>query len=271
MSYDQIPTITAMMTLVAPLHHSEFGKSESNAIGVRRMPVLSPDEGIVQVPVVSGNALRGRMRRMVMRDLLDLSGLEVGQPGYDRIYAAVANGGTLTGSDNIVDPVALRQMRKDCPPLSLFGAALYNYMLPGRMQVGICWPASDVTRLAGLVPDSLFGPNAVYLDWETSYVRLPEKERQRTDQTKVGPMPYTVEAIPAGATLVSDIRFDRSVTDLERSCAAWALDRIDALGGKGGIGMGRLEMRHDGNPQIYDAWRRDAPRVQAARAVLEAI
>ena len=260
-------TIIAEMTLQSPLHHSEFGRAASNVVGTRKMPVIH--EGVVEhVPVVSGNALRGRLRRIVMRDLLDLCDLEIGAPGYDRIYAAVANGGTLTGSDANVDPAKIRQQRANCPPLSLFGAALYTYMLPGRMSTGICYPVCDVTIAKGLV-SARHGPYAAYLESETSYVRLPEKERQNTEATKVGPMPYTVEIVPAGVVLESQIEFGGDTTDLEISCAAWALDRVRSLGGKDGIGMGRVAVTHNGDGSIYERWR--AEDKASVRAVLEAI
>ena len=262
--------LTATMQLLAPLHHSEFGGQKSNIVGMRKMPVIH--QGAVEhVPVVSGNALRGRMRRIVMRDLLDQCGLQVGAPGYDRIYAAVANGGTLTGSDNNVNPAAIRSMREVCPPLSAFGSALYSYMLAGRMSVGFCWPVCDVTVAKGLVAER-HGLNASYLEWETSYVRLPEKERQNTEATKVGPMPYTIEIVPPGVVLESEILFAGDTTPIEMACAAWALDRVESLGGKDGIGMGRLTMTHNGDAAPYEEWRRSvASEPAAVRALLESI
>ena len=268
--------LTATMQLIAPLHHSEFGGHKSNIVGHRKAPVVMP-EGVEHVPIVSGNALRGQMRRIVMRDLLDQCGMQVGAPGYDRIYAAVANGGTLTGSDNNVNPTAIRTMREVCPPLSVFGAALYTHMLAGRMSVGICWPVCDVTLSKGLVAErhrlnGQNGLNASYLEWETSYVRLPEKERQNTEATKVEPMPYTIEIVPPGVVLESEILFAGDTTPIEMSCAAWALDRVESLGGKDGIGMGRLTMSHNGDAAPYEEWRRSvASEPAAVRAILESI
>ena len=260
-------SIRAVMTLQAPLHHSEFGGHKSNLVSTRKFPVIH--EGQVQkVAAVSGNSLRGRMRRIVMRELMDRCGLAVGSSGYDRIYAAVTNGGTLTGSDNNIQPEAIRDLRAKCPPLSVFGSALYTHMLAGRRSVGICWPVCGVTVAKGLVvtPGAL---NPSHLEEETSFVRLPEKEHQNSDATKVGPMPYTIEIMPAGTVLESEIRFQSDTTELEMSCVAWALDRVDYLGGKSGIGLGRLELRHDGDSHAYAEWL--AGDLTPARTILEAI
>ena len=260
-------SIRAVMTLQAPLHHSEFGGHKSNLVGTRKLPVIH--EGQVQkVAVVSGNALRGRMRRIVMRELLDRCGLAVGSPGYDRIYASVCNGGTLTGSDNNIYPEVIRDMRAKCPPLSVFGSALFTHMLAGRMSVGMCWPVCGVTVAKGLVVTQ-GALNPSHLEEETSFVRLPEKEHQNPDATKVGPMPYTIEIMPAGTVLESEIRFQPETTALEMSCIAWALDRVDYLGGKSGIGLGRLKLTHDGDGSAYTEWL--AGDLTAARAILEAI
>ena len=264
-------SIYVEMNVTSPLHHSEFGRGGSNAVGVRRFPVLTPNGERTPVPVVSGNALRGRMRRLVMRELLDRIGYQVGADKYDRIYAAIANGGHLTGGDAMVDPVALRQMRADCPPLSLFGSALYRYMLPGRMSVGICWPVCNVTVAAGLArpPAAADAPNSARLESTSSFTRLPEKERQNTEGTGVGPMPVTLEVIDAGTVLASEIRLYPESTDLEASCAAWALDRVESLGGKATMGLGRVRVSHDGDAAAYADWL--AGDLGRAKAVLEAI
>ena len=263
-------SIYVEMNVTSPLHHSEFGRGGSNAVGVRRFPVLTPNGDRTPVAVVSGNALRGRMRRLVMRELLDRCGFAIGADGYDRIYAAVANGGHLTGGDAMVDPAALRQMRADCPPLSLFGSALYRYMLPGRMSVGICWPVCDVTVAAGLArPLTAVVPNSANLESLSSLSRLPEKERQNTEATGVAPLPVTLEVIDAGATLSSEIRLYPESTDLEASCAAWALDRVESLGGKATMGLGRVRVSHDGDAAAYAEWL--AGDLGQAKAVLEAI
>jgi hypothetical protein len=57
-----------------------------------------------------------------------------------------------------------------------------------------------------------------------------------------------------GATLCTEIRFDRAATEIERSCIAWALDQIDHLGARSGSGMGRIDIQHDGDPSPYADW-----------------
>jgi hypothetical protein len=62
------PTRLLIGTCNAPLAHGSFGESAGNATLIRRMAIVSLP-GMPRVPVVSGNALRGTLRRLIMREL----------------------------------------------------------------------------------------------------------------------------------------------------------------------------------------------------------
>lgn len=240
--------------LDSPLQHGAFGESAGNATLCRRMTVVSlPDRP--RVPCLSGNALRGVMRRTVMRDLLERSGVRpVLPPGiWDRLYAAIANGGHLEAAETAIRPDEIRALRESLPPLSLFGAALYSYLLPGHMDVGIAWLRCRETVEAGLSA----GPTEAYAEdlvEEISHCRHVDREMQEPEVSGVTPMPTTLEVICAGAALETSIRFAAHAGAIEESCAAWALDRITALGGKSSAGLGHVRVEHDGDGSAYQAW-----------------
>lgn len=260
--------MNAILRLTAPLHHGAFGADTGNAAALRRIPLLVEDR-LYLVPAVSGGAIRGVIRRILMRDLLDAHGItpgDVGPLAYERLYAALANGGHLDGAEVSIDPVERRALRASLPPLSALGAALYTYMLSRRVEVGIAWLVCSESRAGGVV-----GPRAwllrmaeeLVVDYGT--VRHVDRDEHAPERSGVTPMPVETETIVAGAELECRIGTARA-TELEASAMAWALSRITHIGGKAGSGLGAVEVTHDGDPAPYADWRDSAH--DATREVL---
>jgi len=243
-------------TCLAPLSHSSFGPSSGNEILIRRMSLVSAS-GMPRIPCVSGNALRGKLRRLVMRDLLErvrLSRETLPSPGWDRLYAALANGGHLEGSETRVDPEERRQLRADLPPLSLFGAALYSYLLPGHVNVGILWPRCRETLAAGVVSEAP-GLDAEDLVDEVSHVRHVDRDEQSPELSGVTPMPATWETLATGTVLESYVDFAPHATAVERGCFIHGLELLTHLGGKASVGWGRVTLEHDGDEEEHALYR----------------
>jgi hypothetical protein len=252
--------VLIQLRLTSPLSHGAFDAGDiGNASPIRRMPIVSLP-GQPEIPALSGNAIRGRVRRLLMRDLLDRAGLSsatMPSPQWQRLYAAVANGGHLEGSETTTDPARIKSLRAALPPVSLFGSAFYTWMLAGRVSVGIGWPVCRETVQAGIVRGDAAEPFAEELVHETSHARHIDREEHDPAVSGVTPMPTTLEVIGTGARLVSDVRFDRAATVLERSAFACGLAMLSDLGGKGGAGLGRVEvsvLEDAADPAPYAAW-----------------
>lgn len=262
------------ITLDAPLHHGAFGADTGNAVLHRRVP-LAAFPSHPGVPAVSGNALRGNMRRIVMRDLLERVALSRDQAGtqftlkqWDMLYAGIANGGHLKGeSENRTDPDRMRAIRDALPPLSVFGAALYTFMISGRVSIGWLWPVCEETVRAGLTVGTA-AHTGEELITEISLVRHVDREYQDPTISGVTPMPVTVEALVPGTTLQGEIICMKRMTDVERGCLAWSLNRVQSLGGKGGVGFGRLSVNHNLSEEPYTAFLADPARIDQARSML---
>ncbi|MFM1991300.1 MAG: hypothetical protein RJA99_4257 [Pseudomonadota bacterium] len=273
------PSHRIVLTAEAPLHHGAFGGDAGNAVLFRRVPIASyPDSS--GVPAISGNALRGALRRIVMRDLLmrcDLTvatysaaGLSASQ--WDRLYAALANGGHLDGSETKTDPVRIRQVRDTLPALSVFGAALYTWMLPGLVSLGWSWPRCVETVSSGLVPadvavDQPLVPGEALLT-EITLVRHIDRDEQDPTSSGVTPMPVTVEALMPGTTLVTSLIAMRRMSDVELGVMGYGLSLLRTLGGKAGSGFGRMRVVHDVPDEPYVGWLADPERIAAAREML---
>ena len=250
--------------LVAPLVHGAFDAGNiGNATPIRRLPIVSIP-GAPQVPCLSGNAIRGVLRRISMRAMFDACNLSRDdfQPNvWDRLYAAMANGGHLDGSESSVDPPKIRQIRAACPPLSVFGSALYSWMLPGRMRVNWAWPVCAETIEAGLVLPQPNHPvlSAEELVCETSTVRHVDRTEQNPEVSGVTPMPTTHETLAAGTRLCTGVVFTGEATALEQSVVAYAIDRMQYLGAKSAAGFGEVRIIHDGDGSLYETWLKKSP------------
>jgi len=260
-------TIHVVVRLDAPLSHGAFGQNTGNAMMLRRVPVVSV-EGIPSVPAVSGNALRGAMRRQIMRELFEHVGLNrdtMEGRQWDRLYGSVANGGHLESSETKADPQRTREIREALPPVSLFGAAFFSWMLPGHMSVGWLWPRCRETVRAGLVSCGE-DVEAETLVAEIGLVRHVDREWQTPEVSGVTPMPTMVETMSTGTTLESNITTMGEANEIETSCIAHGLDLLTGLGGKGGAGLGRVSITHDGDANAYREWL--AASQETAKAAL---
>lgn len=253
-------TLTVTMHAESPICHGSFGDTDTgNATMIRREPLVSLT-GMPRVPCVSGNALRGILRRLVMREMFDRAGVSraqwaaTGRPRqWDRLYAALANGGHLDGSEATLDPERMRRDREAIVPLSAFGAALYTHMISGRLRSAYAWPVCRETVAAGLCP----GPSDVAAEdlvTEVALVRHVDREYQQPSESGVTPMPTTVEALATGTVLVAALRFERGTTPAESGAVAHGLNLLTAIGGKSGAGLGRVRVTHDGDAAPYLAW-----------------
>jgi hypothetical protein len=181
-----------------------------------------------------------------------------------------------------VQPDKQRALRLALPPLSLFGAALYTYMLAGRFSSGILWPICSETVEAAVVPgvyvmppdeDGNGGgaPLAMAEDLIAEYSHTRHIERSEHDPAVSGvtPMPVTIEVMIPGTTLRAHLLTSRC-TDLEASALVWACERIEVVGAKGASGLGRvvvgIESEH--TSAAYATWRIES-RDEARQALIE--
>lgn len=83
--------------------------------------------------------------------------------------------------------------------------------------------------------------------------RHVEREEQNPAVSGVTPMPRTLEVLAPGTMLEGAIRFT-GATEIERSCIAYGLDRLEVLGGHAAAGLGAVAVTHDGDAAAYSAW-----------------
>lgn len=260
----------------SPLSHGAFGGNDlGNYMMFRRINLVNvPDTP--QIPVISGNAIRGTLRRLIMTDLYNKAGMTFDiyasacgidnntkiKRNWDRLWAALYNGGTIETPDNNINPENLRELRKSIVPLSLFGSALYSIMLNGMVTVGFAYPYCKETIEAGIFEDKGQALPANNLLEDIGLTRHIDRENADPNNTGVKPMPYEVETLATGTILKADITFLPMATPIERSCMAYSIELLNNLGGKTSIGFGKLTAKtveQTENSELYKEWLDTAP------------
>lgn len=253
------------LILKSPLAHGAFGDENlGNYSAFRRLPIIVNGKA-VSIPVVSGNALRGKMRREIMREMYKASemsmekfiaefGMTKSKRAWDRLYAALFGGGTIDNVDVNINTGALREIREKLPPLSLFGSALYSVLMPGMMNIGFCFPVCHETISAGLC-EGESGIRAAELIEDIGLTRHIDRENANPEETGVKPMPYQVECMIPGVKMQAEIDFEPMATEIEKHCAAHAVKLLHTIGGKQAVGFGKIKMLNaDADDSLYLQW-----------------
>ena len=239
-----------VMTAKSPIVHGEFsdGIDLGNLMNFRHIPMISNGE-LYRVPAISGNAIRGVLRRLLARELVDRYALKDAMgKSFDKFYIAIANGGNLDKSMDVdVDTNKLRQMRAGFPMLSVLGASLYKFIIPGMCNIGFAIP-----HCAEL------GTGNVRINDLTADVGLTRHiDCTVADPGEAKPMPYTVETVVAGAEFDVTITFAPQATDIERSCINHGLNLLHYVGGKHSVGFGEVDICGIEDDSLYTAWLED--------------
>lgn len=273
--------LEGLATLLSSLSHG--GDHDGTTMMLRRERIVQPDGSVEEVPVVSGNSLRGVLRDYAADRLWRMLGEPVmSLPTFDALWG----GGALAkaGAGNVLTSRQLTTLRDRVPMVSLFGCSGGGRIIEGRLQVGKLVPVCAETAhllppevLDGYCPEPVVGLLQI-----EQFTRRDDAKRSSlgaaidTEDTLVArevaqQMRYGVETIAAGTKLYWWLAI-RECSDLEVACLrdaieAWGADGAH-LGGRSSTGHGRLKLD-------VDQWISTRPEITAGtplpamRAALE--
>jgi len=237
--------------LKTPLHHG--GNEKTGSTPILRTIYMYVEEGsAVQIPYVSGNAVRGRLRRMVMKDFLDRIGVEA-QSLNLKLYHSLFTGGVLESSVETVGTIDLelrREIQKLLPPISLFGGAFGNQMIHSKLKVGHAFPVCK--EYSQFLPDFLTNdkrakmPVRVFTD-EAFQTRRDDLRADREEDEQAVQMKVDFECFIPGTKFYHWFALEYP-NDIELSCFAHAMELFRMspyVGGKSGTGHGEIEFHYD--------------------------
>lgn len=178
-------TFRSVWTLVTPLHHGSDEK-HGNVSLFRRQTVLDPVSGrSAYVPFISGNAIRGTWRDLVMERWLHLIGLSTKDLHPGRAHALLAGGSVESGADTSkVDNVVRSEARHKCPPWDLLAGCIDQQVMGGSVNVGdailVCKENAWLVH-GELAPDQELEPfcNSLPSAIETTQIRLGTRQAHK--------------------------------------------------------------------------------------------
>lgn len=227
-------TVTALSSI------THGGETRGTITLLRRELIMQPAGDLQPVPVISGNSLRGRLRRVgeeLLRDTLSYEG----QLTLAAAHALRGGGALAKTSNEPLSGARLRAVRELLPHIAVFGAAAGGRILDGALQVGKLIPHVAETN-------HITGAAATRSAFEATQIET--YTRQDDAGTRGFPiaapaaptgqqMLYRLETFPAGTTFSAWIRLTRA-SDLEH---AYFTDVLQAFTAGGALG-GRIAMGH---------------------------
>jgi len=254
--------------LTSPGVHTEGVKS--NISSIYKEPYLDQNTGNkIAVPVIKGNSIRGQMRDLLMNYTLDKTGIEPETVPLD-LFHILFTGGFLERMETAIDIQAKRDLRATFPPLSIFGSAMGNEMLRGKMQIASAYPLAsefgngkfsvyDLTSIIRLtrVDDSKLANGDLWIHTELF------EDKKKKDKEQKAQMFYDIEVLNAGTQLQTIFVLD-SENEIEKACFAKMIElwvENGTLGGKSSGGFGRFKIANikdnyttgfSENSQVYE-------------------
>lgn len=146
-------TVTWNGTLTALSSIAHGGETRGTITLLRRELVRAPDGRLMHVPVISGNTVRGRLRRLgeeLLRDAIGYEGLLTPAAAH-----TLRGGGALAKTSG--EPLSgnrLRRLRELVPQIGVFGGAGGGTIINGALDVGKVVPhVSELSHITGVVCD----------------------------------------------------------------------------------------------------------------------
>ena len=239
--------INGTLFVKTPVHH---GGDEKTGVecGFRRMKYITGDNKVEEIPFIEGNAIRGMLRRLIMKDFVDSVGYKIKHP---RLYHMLFSGGILEDVDTKdagrLDVVARKKIRKFLIPISVLGSSYGNQAFSGKLNVGkgliICKELNDFLPYKSNISFYEF------IDWNFCTRRDDLREHRAKNQGAIQ-MKYNYEVLVPGTKLYHWFVLN-DMNEVEKSCFGRMIElwkNKPFVGGRSAIGNGELSLNYDNVP-----------------------
>lgn len=244
--------IEGTVTALTPIFHGGDEKTGSTPV-LRTIMVYVDGIGEVPIPYISGNGIRGKLRRLTMKDFLELVGYEITNA---KLHHALFSGGVLETTDEssgVIDLAFKKKIRDLLVPVAIFGSAIGNQMIQGILIVEHMWPICDEYR--PYLPFDYqqdrraFQPVRVFTD-QSFITRRDDLRAEREEGEQAVQMKVDYECFVPGTKFYH--RFVLQMPDeLQKSCFGRVLDLFELMpyvGGRSSSGDGKVLLNYKNKP-----------------------
>jgi len=242
--------VAGTLTAKSPVYHG--GNEKSGSVCLLNTIKFIVDGRIEEVPIISGNAIRGYLRRLIMADLLNQVGyaINVSTKGGLMLYHSLFTGGvleTVSAKDSgVIDLELKSRMISLIPPVRLFGLCYGNQMVEGKLKVGMAYPVCR--ELRPVLPES-FDPQCSYHDLITyiHQTRRDDLKAEREEGEQAVQMLVEYQVFAPGTTFYHEFKVEDpdevDISCLARCIELWRMKPF--IGGKSSAGFGELNISYD--------------------------
>jgi CRISPR/Cas system CSM-associated protein Csm3 (group 7 of RAMP superfamily) len=238
-----------------PIFHG--GDEKTGSTPVLRTITIFNDGRFEVIPYISGNSIRGKLRRLAFLDLFTRLGYEPNLKLHHILYS----GGVLESVEEdygVIDLGLRKTIRETLPLLALFGSSIGNQVLSGKLQVGHAFPICK--EYASFLPEKLQfveqAKESVRLfTGDTFITRRAEIPRQDKDEDAVQ-MKVDYECFIPGTLFYHFFALDYP-NDVELSCFGHIMNlflQTPFLGGRSSQGDGEIRFSYEPefmSPDLY--------------------
>lgn len=225
----------------------------------RRVRIIGSDGQAIDIPCISGNAIRGSMRDFCAIEFMKALERANGQDTKVSVdvFHLMFSGGALKEANSAGDIDLAKKVRENLPVVSIFGGAYGNVIYPGKIQIGFMIPI--VKQTLHLMPDfarQAYGGDTipdvfdiVSLDMYTrkndagdsNKSQYIDKEASDIDSNQ---MIYHIDSIVAGTKFYWWLN-SIDLNDEEEAILNFAIRNLPNIpvGGKRAVGYGKVSIQ----------------------------
>ena len=254
--------VRGVLTALSPVFHG--GSEKTGAVVLLNRLKFIVDGKPTDVPIISGNQVRGRLRRLLTRDFLELVGYEMdlSQRKHQKLYHTLFAGGVLTEVEEeesgVVDLNLKSRIVKYILPLRLFGASYANQMIEGRVLVGHLLPVCrELREYTGVDSDvSFYQLIARAFQTRRDELRVTTPSEEEEEPAVQAIVEY--ECFAPGTRFYHEIVLETTrqeeqldLSTLYRAVKLW--QQVPYIGGKSSIGFGKLKIEYEWPTRVDDS------------------